>query len=76
MKPERESDRLRMTNALIRLERRIYEFLDENDFNRALGSNLDRWNKIHIALYCREPWLSPGEMLNRWYESRRFDSLL
>lgn len=65
---------LKAFNLRIKLQKRIYTLLDDNNFIRALGINLDRYNAVSAVLYPGQAKLTPGEMLDEWYEFRAFQS--
>lgn len=68
----RQSKAVRLAS---RIELRIFSHFDECDLGRAMHL-LNRWNCVRLIAYSGERELTPGEMLDKWVEQRRFESNL
>ncbi len=59
-----------------RIQKLIFSYLDDNNFHKALGHNLDRYNAVKLSVYPGMKELTPGQMLDEWHETRVFESKL
>jgi hypothetical protein len=68
------SNRERAAKLASRIEKRIFAKLDERNMDGLLL--VDRWNRVRRLAYPGEKDLSMGNMFDRWYETRNFESKL
>lgn len=59
-----------------KIKKQIFERLDDNNFYKALDKLLDRYNAVQLVAFPGMAPMTPGNMLDYWYETRVFESKL